>query len=92
MRNTFFLVTALASFNASSDVVIRPTYPGTSVPNLQAPAVVESHGQIYETYPATNVRDWSQPSYSEQGGVIYKNYPGTEVPNLIEGGFAIERE
>lgn len=83
-------VLAVLSINANADVVVRPTYPGTNIPNQMAPAIVEDRGTIYESYPATTIRDYSKPAYVREGNTVYETFPGTDIPNKMEGGYSVE--
>jgi len=76
--------------SAMADTIVRPNYPGTSVPNRYAPSVVEQDGLIYQTYPGTYSRDYSKPAYKEEDNTYYPVYSGTSVPNRGEQSYSIE--
>ena len=83
-------VLAVVSIAADAETVVRPTYPGTNIPNQMAPAIVEDRGTIYESYPATTIRDYSKPAYVREGNTVYEAFPGTNIPNKTEGGYSVE--
>ena len=83
-------VLAVVSSAANAEVVVRPTYPGTNIPNPMAPAIVEDRGTIYESFPATTIRDYSKPAYVREGNTVYETFPGTSIPNKMEGGYSVE--
>jgi hypothetical protein len=91
MKIIFISGLLIASINlADAEVVVRPTYPGTNIPNPMAPALVEERGTIYESYPATTIRDYSKSAYVREGNTVYETFPGTNIPNKMEGGYSIE--
>jgi hypothetical protein len=80
--------------SVAAETVLRPTYPGTDVPDLSKPAIVREGNVIYESYPVTTMRDYSKPSYVEERGgdgttTIYEAYPNTNVPNKMKGGYKV---
>ena len=83
-------VLAVVSIAADAETVVRPTYPGTNIPNPMAPAIVEDRGTIYESFPATTIRDYSKPAYVREGNTVYETFPGTSIPNKMEGGYSVE--
>jgi hypothetical protein len=85
----------LVSTPLSAETVIRPTFPGGSIPDLSRPAMVQEGNVIYESYPASTIRDYSKPSYviennGDGSSTLYEAFPASNVPNKLEGGYRIQ--
>lgn len=89
-----FLSICIPSAIARADTVFRPTYPGTSIPNLMAPGYIEQRegGQLNfrETYPGTSIPNLSKPGLVEEGDGIYPTYPGTSIRDYSKPGFVLD--
>lgn len=78
-----------------AETVIRPTFPGGSIPDLSKPAMVQEGNVIYESYPASTIRDYSKPSYviennGDGSSTLYEAFPASNIPNKLEGGYRIQ--
>ncbi len=90
------LLTAVFSSSVIAETVFRPTYPGTSIPNLMAPGYIEQRegGQstIRETYPGTSIPNLSKPGFVEEGDGIYPTYPGTNIRDYSKPGYVLDAQ
>ncbi len=80
---------------ALTETIVRPTMPGTNIPDLMQPAIVRDGNLIYETYPGLNARDYSKPAHViEDNGngtsTVYETFAPGNLPNKMNGGYVIQ--
>jgi hypothetical protein len=91
------LILLATTIQVHSETVIRPTFPGTDIPDLTKPALVRDGNVIYESYPGLNVRDYSKPAQViEDNGngtsTVYETFAPGDIPNKMKGGYTIQHE
>jgi hypothetical protein len=74
---------------------LRPTMPGTNIPDLMQPALVRDGDVIYESYPGLTTRDYSKPAHViEDNGdgtsTVYETFAPGNIPNKMNGGYVIQ--
>lgn len=91
-----YVLSSLFLANTSlAETVIRPTFPGTDIPDLSKPATVIDNGVIYQSHPTTTIRDYDKPAFvKEKNGngtsTIYETIPATNIPNKMKGGYSVD--
>ncbi len=79
-----------------AETIVRPTMPGTNIPDLMQPALIRDGNVIYETYPGLTARDYSKPAHViEDNGngrsTVYETFAPGNIPNRMNGGYVIQR-
>jgi hypothetical protein len=95
MINKAIYLTLLCASSVGAETVIRPTYPGTNIPDLSKPALIKDGNVIYESYPITTIRNYHKPAYVEEKNrygtsTIYEALPMTDYKNMLNGGYKVE--
>lgn len=78
-----------------SETIVRPTMPGTNIPDLMQPALVRDGDVIYESYPGLTTRDYSKPAHviednGDGASTVYETFAPGNIPNKMNGGYVIQ--
>ena len=67
-----------------SETIVRPTMPGTNIPDLMQPALVRDGDVIYESYPGLTTRDYSKEPLNKSVFLLAKSEVGRFFSHRFE--------
>jgi hypothetical protein len=79
----------MLAVSTHADTTFYPTYPGTTIRDVNKPGYVQQGNNIYQTYPGTDIPNVTKPGFTRNGDAFYQTYPGTNIPDVGKPGVGV---